>query len=233
MEIAVIGVACATCSSDYVSDSASDSIETSYVSHIHILSQNKSFVPLARRVYICIRKHELHKEIDMQISLSFRRILLEAGKTFSFATVAGARLRVLDGMVWATTSASPHDVWLRSGEEHTVTRRGLTVIESVTPSTVELIPPSAVKPCGRILNRFDVAVPKLAFGLAAVLMTATVIGLLVVLPASVENGSPSELLSQPGIVATTPARIVASGTREANEAIARSPDVAARPTSIQ
>ena len=124
----------------------------------------------------------------MQIPLSFRRMLLEAGKTFSFATAAGARVRVLDGMVWATTSASPHDVWLRSGEEHTVTRRGLTVIESVTPSTVELIPPPTVGPVGRILNRFDIAVPKLACRLAAVAMTAIVFGLLVILPASTETG---------------------------------------------
>jgi hypothetical protein len=169
----------------------------------------------------------------MQIPFSFTRMLLEAGRTFSFATLAGARVRVLDGLVWATTSASPNDIWLRSGEEHTVTRRGLTVIESVTPSTIELIPPSPAKPCGRILNRFDIAVPKLAFRLAAALITAIVIGLLVVLPASVESGSPSELLSPPAIVATTPARIVVTGTRDTNQALAQAPGVAARPTSVR
>jgi hypothetical protein len=163
-------------------------------------------------------------------------MLLEGGKTFSFATVAGARVRVLDGMVWATTSASPNDVWLRSGEEHTVTRRGLTVIESVTPSTVELIPPPAGRPLGRILNRFDIAVPKLACRLAAVAMTAIMIGLLVVLPASTQTGGASAMPSQP-IVATTPARIVVVGTREAttprDETIARAASVSARPPSIQ
>jgi hypothetical protein len=173
----------------------------------------------------------------MQTPLSFRRMLLEAGRTFSFATVAGARVRVLDGMVWATTSPSPHDIWLRSGEEHTVTRRGLTVIESVTPSTVELIPPSAVKTCGRIPNRYDVAVPKLVCQLAAVAMTAIMIALLVVLPASVESGSPSQLPSQPGMVATMPGRIVVTGTRDTNasrdETVARAADVVARPISIQ
>jgi Protein of unknown function (DUF2917) len=172
----------------------------------------------------------------MQIPLSFRRMLLEAGKTFSFATVAGSRVRVLDGMVWATTSASPQDIWLRSGEEHTVTRRGLTVIESVTPSTVELIPPSAGRPCGRILNRYDIGVPKLAFQLAAVAITAIVIGLLVVLPASVESNGAPEMPSHPGVVATVPSRIVVTGTREANlvgeETLARAPD-AAPSSSIQ
>jgi hypothetical protein len=117
-----------------------------------------------------------------------------------------------------------------------VTRRGLTVIESVTPSTVELIPPPAGRPLGRILNRFDIAVPKLACRLAAVAMTAIMIGLLVVLPASTQTGGASAMPSQP-IVATTPARIVVVGTREAttprDETIARAASVSARPTSIQ
>jgi hypothetical protein len=146
-------------------------------------------------------------------------------------------VRVVDGLVWATTSASPKDIWLRAGEEHTVTRRGLTVIESLTPSTVELIPPSAVNPCGRILNRFDIAVPKLAFRLAAVLIAAMVIGLLVVLPASVESGGASELASLPGIVAVTPGRIDVIGARDTNvqkdETLARAADGATRPASIQ
>ncbi len=172
----------------------------------------------------------------MQIPLSFRRMLLEAGRTFSFATVAGARVRVLDGTVWATTSASPHDIWLRSGEEHTVTRRGLTVIESVTPSTVELIPPSAVNRCGRILNRFDIAVPKLASRLAAIAMTLIVIGLLVVLPASMESRGASQARA-PDVVATTPARIVVTGNRDVGpskgDALARAPNGSTRQTSIQ
>lgn len=171
----------------------------------------------------------------MQIALSFRRMLLEAGRTFSFATVAGARVRVLDGMVWATTSASPHDIWLRSGEEHTVTRRGLTVIESVTPSTVELIPPSAINRCGRILNRFDIGVPKVASRLAAIAMTLIVIGLLVVLPASVETGDATR--AAPGVVATSPDRIVVTGNRELSpskdDVLARAPNTSPRPTSIQ
>ena len=80
----------------------------------------------------------------MQIRLAFKRMLLGPGKTFAVPMVAGARVRVVDGMVWATTSSSPDDVWLGAGEEHTVQSPGLTVIESVDHSTVELIPPKPI-----------------------------------------------------------------------------------------
>ena len=56
----------------------------------------------------------------MQIRLSFKRMFLAPGKTFAVPTVAGARVRVVDGLVWATTSSTRDDVWLRAGDEHTV-----------------------------------------------------------------------------------------------------------------
>src|SRR5438270_618042 len=55
----------------------------------------------------------------MQIRLAFKHMFLEPGKTFAVPTVAGARVRVVDGKVWATTSSSPDDVWLGAGEEYT------------------------------------------------------------------------------------------------------------------
>ena len=78
----------------------------------------------------------------MQVRLAFKRVLLDPGKTFSVATMPGARVRVVDGIVWATTSGSLDDVWLRAGQEHTVQSRGLTVIESAARSIVELRPPA-------------------------------------------------------------------------------------------
>lgn len=77
----------------------------------------------------------------MQIRLAFEKILLDPGKTFSVATVPGATVRVVDGVVWATTSGNLDDIWLRAGQEHTIQNRGLTVIESAAPSIVELLPP--------------------------------------------------------------------------------------------
>jgi Protein of unknown function (DUF2917) len=128
----------------------------------------------------------------MQISLSFKRIFLAPGKTFALPTVAGSRVRVVDGMVWATTSNNPDDVWLGPGDEHVVQSPGLTVVESVARSTIELLPPAAIGPDtgsngtgGHIMNRYQIRIPRAACHFAAIAMTAITIGLLVVLPAKI------------------------------------------------
>jgi Protein of unknown function (DUF2917) len=125
----------------------------------------------------------------MKIRLSFKRMFLDPGKTFAVPAVAGARVRVVDGMVWATTSNSPDDVWLGAGDEHTVQNSGLTVVESVTRSTVELVPPAATGWRGRIDNRYEIAIPRAACQIAAIAMTVITFGLLVVLPAKMASGS--------------------------------------------
>ena len=79
----------------------------------------------------------------MAIKLSFGRFLLEAGRTLAVPAGAGSRIRVHDGVVWATTSGDLDDVWLGAGQEYEVQRSGLTVIESATRSTFELFPPAA------------------------------------------------------------------------------------------
>jgi hypothetical protein len=146
----------------------------------------------------------------MAIRLSFRRMFLEPGKIFAVPTVAGARIRVVDGTIWATTSASPHDVWLSAGQEHTMERRGLTVIESVTRASFELIPPSAAKTGGRITSRYDIAIPRTACNLAAIAMTAITIGLFVVVPAKMAAGGTSGSPQRSEIVAMPPGDIVVS-----------------------
>ncbi|HWZ71827.1 MAG TPA: DUF2917 domain-containing protein [Casimicrobiaceae bacterium] len=132
----------------------------------------------------------------MKIPLSFKRMFLEPGKTFAVPTIAGARVRVVDGMVWATTSSNPDDVWLGAGEEHTLQSPGLTVIESVARSTVELLPPTATPGTrGRIMNRYEIKIPRAACNIAAIAMTAISIGLLVILPARM--GADRHELRQP------------------------------------
>ena len=84
----------------------------------------------------------------MAMKLSFGRFLLEAGKTHAVPTGAGARIRVHDGIVWATTSGDLDDVWLGAGQEHEVQHAGLTVIEAAARSTIELLPPAANDPRG-------------------------------------------------------------------------------------
>jgi len=123
----------------------------------------------------------------MQIRLSFKRMFLSPGKTFAVPMVSGARVRVVDGLVWATTSSSPDDVWLGAGDEHTVQSAGLTVVESVARSTVELIPPTATGARGHIMNRYEINIPRAACRIAAIAMTAITVGTLVVLPAKLES----------------------------------------------
>jgi hypothetical protein len=137
-------------------------------------------------------------------------MFLEPGKTFAVPTAAGARVRVVDGKVWATTTSSPDDVWLGAGEEYTVRSRGLTVIESIGRSTVELIPPAAAGTRGHIMNRYNMAIPRAACTFAALAMAAITIALLVILPAKSGSDSPEARLRQPSSVAATPTAVVVS-----------------------
>jgi hypothetical protein len=133
-------------------------------------------------------------------------MFLAPGKTFAVPTVSGARVRVVDGLVWATTSNSPDDVWLGAGEEHTVQSAGLTVVESVAQSTVEIIPPAANGTRGHIMNRYEINIPRAACNLAAIAMAAITIGLLVVVPAKMESARHE--VRQPvtlNVLAATPA----------------------------
>lgn len=144
----------------------------------------------------------------MQIRLSFKRMFLAPGKTFAVPTVSGARVRVVDGLMWATTSSSPDDVWLGAGDEHTVQSAGLTVVESVARSTVEIIPPTPTPTRGHPTSRFEFAIPRVACNIAAIAMTLITIGVLVVLPAKLGSDSQEarpQLAST--VVATTPATI--------------------------
>ncbi len=151
----------------------------------------------------------------MTISLSFKRMFLEPGKTFAVPTVAGDRVRVADGLVWATTSSNPDDLWLATGDDYTVRHPGLTVIESVSRSTVELVPLKAIGLADRVRRRYDAAmpipIPQAIFKVAAVAMTAITLGLLVVLPAKVASGS-RDATAAAAIVAA-PASIVVRGSR--------------------
>lgn len=68
---------------------------------------------------------------------------LESGETVVVPQHTKARLRVHDGMVWATSSGDLDDVWLSAGQEHALDNKGRTVIESTTRATIELVPAAA------------------------------------------------------------------------------------------
>lgn len=128
----------------------------------------------------------------MLIPLPNTRIELAPGGTAALATPCGMGIRVVKGKVWATTTGSLDDLWLRAGDEHLVPKQGLTVIEaSDTPATVELAPPANPGPS---------TTERMACGIAAVAMTVLTLALLVVLPAQIDGGSPilSNLAAESG-----------------------------------
>ena len=114
----------------------------------------------------------------MRIPLALAKLDLVPGKPFAATIPEGARIRVVAGTIWATTSGSPEDTWLQPGEEHQVPKGGLTVLEAAgTRSTVELLPRLA-RSQGSIVRAICVVA---AFALSALTFFAS----LVILPAEV------------------------------------------------
>lgn len=68
---------------------------------------------------------------------------LKSGETVVVPSHANVRLRVRDGVVWATSTGDLDDVWLRAGQEHALADKGRTVIESTARATIELVPSAA------------------------------------------------------------------------------------------
>jgi hypothetical protein len=68
---------------------------------------------------------------------------LKSGETVVVPAHANVRLRVHDGVVWATSSGDLDDVWLGAGQEHAFAEKGRTVIESTARATIELVSTAA------------------------------------------------------------------------------------------
>lgn len=61
-----------------------------------------------------------------------------AGGTLVPFSSAGGRVRVLYGRVWLTEEGDPRDAFLNSGDEAALGRRGLVVLEALTPARVQI-----------------------------------------------------------------------------------------------
>ena len=126
----------------------------------------------------------------MLIPLPIIRLELGPGGTAALDTPCGTGIRVVKGKVWATTTGSLDDVWLRAGEEHRVPKPGLTVIEaSDTPATVEFAPPANPGPS---------TIERVVCGIAAVAMTALTLALLVIVPAQLDVDPVRSILATAG-----------------------------------
>ncbi len=75
----------------------------------------------------------------MANQLSHFPIVIRPGRTLALETAPGESIHVVNGLVWATTTGNPGDLWLRTGHRHMLERRGVTVVEAPRGATVELI----------------------------------------------------------------------------------------------
>ncbi len=69
----------------------------------------------------------------------FRTLDLPGGSLIPFTAIPGERVRILYGRVWLTEEGSPRDAFLASGEEVSLGRRGLAVIEALGPARIQLL----------------------------------------------------------------------------------------------
>lgn len=103
----------------------------------------------------------------MTMLLAYETVDLDAATTRAVPTVRGARVRVVEGVVWATTSGDTRDLWLSAGDELTITRNGRTVLESSSRSTIELLPPCADGPGEALLFSLRLRVQRWLGGVRA------------------------------------------------------------------
>lgn len=68
----------------------------------------------------------------------FRTLDLPGGSLLPFTSVPGERVRILCGRIWLTEEGNRHDAFLATGEEISLGRRGLAVIEALGPARVQL-----------------------------------------------------------------------------------------------
>lgn len=110
-----------------------------------------------------------------------RTIELEPDKPLAVTVARGARVRVVDGTIWATTSGSLDDVRLQSGDEHLIPNEGLTVLEAVNARSSVALTTS--------IGLDQTSLRHAIVGMAAVAMTLATIVLLVILPAQLSPGA--------------------------------------------
>lgn len=76
-----------------------------------------------------------------QASTLFRTLDLPGGMLMPFAALSGERVRIVSGRVWLTEEGNPNDAFLGVGEEVSLGKSGLAVIEALSPARIELIAP--------------------------------------------------------------------------------------------
>lgn len=65
-------------------------------------------------------------------------ICLQPGHPIRLNDAAGTRVRCLQGTIWITVANEPDDVFLGSGESYLISRNGLSLVERIGNSSIQL-----------------------------------------------------------------------------------------------
>ncbi|UCV17506.1 DUF2917 domain-containing protein [Ferribacterium limneticum] len=65
-------------------------------------------------------------------------ICLQPGHPVRLNDAAGTRVRCLHGTIWITVANEPDDVFLASGQSYLISRNGLSLVERIDNSSIQL-----------------------------------------------------------------------------------------------
>lgn len=65
-------------------------------------------------------------------------ICLQPGHPVRLNDAAGTRVRCLQGTIWITVANEPDDVFLGSGQSYLIPRNGLSLVERIGNSSIQL-----------------------------------------------------------------------------------------------
>lgn len=65
-------------------------------------------------------------------------IILRQGQPIRLNDAAGTRVRCLHGTIWITVASEPDDVFLKAGQSYLIPRNGLSLVERIGNSSVQL-----------------------------------------------------------------------------------------------
>ncbi|MGB4063150.1 MAG: DUF2917 domain-containing protein [Azonexus sp.] len=65
-------------------------------------------------------------------------ICLQPGRPIRLNDAAGTRVRCLRGTIWITVANEPDDVFLGSGQSYLISRNGLSLVERIGNSSIQL-----------------------------------------------------------------------------------------------
>ncbi|MBT9522279.1 MAG: DUF2917 domain-containing protein [Dechloromonas sp.] len=65
-------------------------------------------------------------------------ICLQPGHPVRLNDAAGTRVRCLRGTIWITVANEPDDVFLGSGQSYLISRNGLSLVERIGNSSIQL-----------------------------------------------------------------------------------------------